>query len=134
MKYKDGFRHMKGGRDKYGNSFPQPLSKRERQESHYKRQEDKFKRTFVDTMYRIDKHWVKTLTKEEIEDLYNSWNHNQFIKQTVKNSDDPSTLWFSGEEGDGSYKTIRDFVEAKKSNYGDSIKARDLKIDDLIKD
>lgn len=132
MKYKDNFRHMKGGRDKYNNKIPQPISFHERQEKLREKQEKIFRKNFLESIYRIDKHWTKTLSEEEIEDLFSSWSWNKSIRKMVKESDDPSSLWFNGEEGDGSYETIRDFVKAKKPYYGNHIKERELKIDDLF--
>lgn len=132
MKYKDNFRHMKGGRDKYNNKIPQPLSQRERQERQRQQYEKKVRRRFVARMYQIDKHWVQTLTEEEMETLYDSWNWNKSIQQMFKKNTGGHYFWFGGGEGDGGYNNLTEFVKAKKESYGNSIKARELKIDELF--
>jgi hypothetical protein len=134
MKYKDSYRHMKGGRDKYGNKVTNPNDWYERQERKLRKEENRRKRSFVEKMYHVDKHWVKTLSDEEMSDLYHSWERNNWIRREVAKAEDPSSLWFTGEEGDGSYENIKQFVEAKKPNYGSIREARELKIEDLFQD
>lgn len=127
MKYKDSYRHMKNGRDKYGNVKQDPNNWYEVR----RKAENKARRSFVQKMYDIDKHWVKTLSDEEMKTLYRSWSCNQ----EIRSADDGGNQWLSnGDEGDGSHKSLEDFVKFKKPNYGSVKEARDLKIEELFQD
>lgn len=129
MKYKDGYRHMKGGRDKYGNVRQDPNNWFEIEQRKRRKAENKARRSFVQKMYDIDKHWVKTLSEEEMRTLYHHWSWNQ----EIRNGDD--NQWFSnGDEGDGSHESLKDFVKFKKPRYGSIKEARDLKIEELFQD
>lgn len=130
MKYKDSYKYMKGGRDKFGNIQTNPRDWWEVEERRKKKAENRSKRNFVRKMYDIDKHWVRTLSEDEMKTLYSSWSWNQYLRENVNNGYD----WHSGDEGDGSHESIEDFIKFKKKTYGNIRETRDLKIEDLFKD
>jgi len=127
MKYKDNHKHLNSVRNKYGNVNEDTRDWRANERKR-RRNEAESKRSFLIAISNIDSYWMKTLSDDDIKDLFVSWSYNQEIKNA------PNGCWFGAEPGDGMHDSLKDFVEYKKLNYGSIKEARDLKIKDLIKD
>lgn len=130
MKYKDNFHHIINKRDKFGN-----VNNYKSKNPDVFRHKDKNVRKFVNKLYSVDKYWTKSLSKNEIMELFRMWEMNNFFLDSSKNTrryKRNHNFWFVIGK-DGFYENIEEFVKFKKLSFGSDKKTRDFKLRDLLK-
>ena len=109
MKYKDSYKYINNTRNNYDYNKVN-LEKRRiaLQNKIYERELKKSIKNLFIKIAQIDKYWTSTVCDEERWFIYNYWIY-------------------------GNFHSIHEFIHKAKKRYGNVERARELKIDDLIK-